>query len=102
MEMGTFLDLMRGHKQKHQEQLELQDRRHQEKMRALTALLEKSSAGNVSQPQESIPLLGQTSTLLIPRRSFGCDYLSRFSTFLKTHDVPESRKPQLKVLPQSE
>jgi len=41
MEMEKLFDLMRS-------QLELQDRRHQEQMCALTALLEKSSAGGTA------------------------------------------------------
>ena len=78
----------------HQEQLDLQDRQHQEQMRALTALVEKSSAGSAA-------TIGVTSTDTPNFSAFDStselwqDYLSRFSTSLKAHDVPESRKPQV-------
>jgi len=52
MDMEKFFDLTRSHLElqdrRSLEQLDLQDRRHQEQMRALTALVEKSSAGSAA------------------------------------------------------
>jgi len=52
MVMEKFFDLMRSHLELqdrlHLEQLGLQDRRHREQMCALTALVEKSSAGSTT------------------------------------------------------
>ena len=98
MDMEKFFDRMRSHlklqDRRHLEQLDLQDRRHQEQMRALTTLVEKSSAGSAA-------TIGVNSTAIPNFSAFDSttelwqDYLSRFSTFLKAHDVPETRKPQV-------
>jgi len=52
MDMEKFFDLMWSHLElqdrRHLEQLDFQDRRHQEQMRAITALVEKSSTGSTA------------------------------------------------------
>jgi len=63
-------------------------------MRALTALVEKLSAGRAA-------TIGVKSTATPNFSAFEStselwqDYLSRFSTFLKAHDVLEIRKPRV-------
>jgi len=98
MDKEKLFDLMPNHLElqdrRHLEQLVLQDRRHQEQMRATTALVEKSSAGSAAN-------IGVNSTATPNFSAFDStselwqDYLSRFSTFLKAHDVPKTRKPQV-------
>jgi len=102
--MEKFFELMRSHLELqdcwHLEQLDLQDHRHQEKMRALSALVEKSSAGSAA-------TIGVNSTATPNFSAFDVtselwqDYLPRFSTFPKAHDVPKSRKRQVFLLNQT-
>jgi len=94
MDMEKFFDLMWSHLElqdrRHLEQLDLQDCRHQEQMRALTTLVEKSSAGSTATIEVNSTATPNFSTFDSTSELWQ-DYLSRFSTFLRAHNVPETK-----------